>query len=166
MSNIFKNPFDNADFQAFEEAIGNASHEVCRKVDLQKFDPRAKGDPLTPSSHDFCGQFFTTEIEKIDYQIFRNQQAPDLVSFAGTRGWLHGYACAQEKAKPVIEKLQKTQCNLNKKTEEANNLKAELEELKSSDPEKRANQWRLGLFIVAAIAIANFISEWQFGWPF
>ena len=157
---------NNDPYEAIENAIKRASQKVCKKVDLKKFEPFAETYIFNKSSHDFCNRFFSTEIAAKKHQIPKGQQEPDLVSYAGTRGWLHGYSCAQDKAKPVIEKLQETQCNLNKKTEEANGLKAKLEELKSRDPEKQANQWRLGLFIVAAIAIAHIISEWQFDWPF
>ena len=170
MSNISRNPFDNANFQAVEKAIDIAAHAVCQQINPVNFDPWATGNFFAESSHYLCGQFFNAEIEKIDYKIFQNQQPPDFVSFAGTRGWLYGYSCAQDKAKPVIEglegKLKVTQDNLDIKTEEANKLNAELEELKSRDPEKLAKRRLWGFLIVAAIAIAHIISEWQFDWPF
>ena len=157
---------NNDPYEAIESAIKSASQKVCEKVDLKKFEPFAETYTFNESSHDFCNRFFSAEIAAKRRQIPKGQQTPNLVSYAGTRGWLHGYSCAQDKAKPVIEKLQETQCNLNKKTEEANGLKAELQELKSRDPEKLAKRRLWGLLIVAVIAIANFISEWQFDWPF
>ena len=100
MSNIFKNHANKAAIQAIEEAIGNASDEICQKVDLKNFDPWEQGVPLTQSSHDFCGKFFDGEIAAKKHQIPKNQQTPDFISYAGTRGWLHGYFCAQDEANP------------------------------------------------------------------
>ena len=162
MSNISNNPSNNAAIQAIEDAIRIAARKVCHdpKGNLKGFDPWEEGDLLTQSSQDFCNRFFSAEIAAKKRQIPKGQQTPNLVSYAGTRGWLHGYSCAQDKAKPVIEKLQETQCNLNKKTEEANKLKNELEKLESTDKGKLHRRLKFAtfccgvLFIVAAVAIA------------
>ena len=161
---------NNDPYEAIESAIKSASDEICRKVDLKKFDPWAKGDPLTPSSHDFCGQFFDGRIKKMNHRILKNQNMPDVISYSGTRGWLYGYSCAQEKAKPVIKKLQETQCNLNKKTEEADKLEVKLEnktdqfnKLKSTDKGKlyRKLQWAkcCCLCLVVALALVIILSS-------
>ena len=173
MSNISNNPSNNAAIQAIEDAIRIAAQKVCRdpKVDLENFDPWAKGDPLTQSSHDFCGQLFDGEIAKMNLRILKNQDMPDVISYSGTRGWLYGYSCAQDEANPVIsnqanditmlnQELSDTQNNLTQKTEEARKLKNKLEKLESSNPVKRANRWRIGLIVVAVAAIILILSDW------
>ena len=186
MSNIFSNPSNNAAIQAIEDAIGNASDEICPQVDLENFDPWAKGDPLTQSSHDFCGQLFDDEVAKMDHRILNNQDMPDVISYSGTRGWLYGYSCAQKKASLVIsnknteistknaeinrlnQELGNTQNNLTQKTKEANKLEVKLEsktdqynKLNSTDKGKlyRKLQWAkyCCLGLVAALAVAIII---------
>ena len=157
--------FSNKTKEAIEKAIGNASEKVCPKVNFENFDPRPEGGSIIRNSHDICRHFFDSEIANMNHQIPENQDLPDLISYAVTRGWLYGYSCAQDEANPVIsnqagniaklnQELSDTRNDLTLKTREANKLKAKLEELKSSNPEKRAKHWCLSFFTALGLAIA------------
>ena len=139
-------------YDAIDDAINRASQKVCRdpKVDLENFDPWAE------DSHNFCLKCFGDESQGIS----EDQDEIHLISYSGTRGWLNGYSCAQRKADKILQDTK------NKLNGEISKLKEKLEELKSRDPEKLAKRRLWGFLIVAAIAIAHIISEWQFDWPF
>ena len=82
MSNIFRNSSNNTAIQDIEEAIDNASDEICLQVNFDDFDPWARVYIPHQSSQDFCRQFFDGEIGDIRNQIFKNQRVPELVSTA------------------------------------------------------------------------------------
>ena len=163
MSNISNNdPFD-----AIEDAIKSASYQICPQVDLDL----KMFDPLTQGSFNSCYPLFNNEIAAERHRISNDQYIIDQIKHTATWGWLHGYSCAQNEALLEIsskdteisnknteinglnQKLGNTQNDLTQKTKEATRLKAKLEQLQSSDPERRAKRWRLSFLIAAAVAI-------------
>ena len=185
MSNIFKNPSNSAAIQAIEDAIRIASQKVCRdpKVDLENFDPWAKGGLLTDSSYLICHQRFEKEIKRAESRVGQNWHVLDLIARASTYSWLHGYFCAQQKAllaisaknkeisskNAKIEKLEgelgDTKINLENKTEEAKNLNirsnntiVESEEPEPADDGQICQKPRRAKFLFIGIAIGVIIT--------
>ena len=96
MSNIFNDPSNDAAIQAIGDAIESAAGKICQEIDPKEFNPRAETYILRESPHDFCNRFFHDEIEGMNFEIIEYQDVPDLISYAGTRGWLYGYICAED----------------------------------------------------------------------
>ena len=159
MSNISNNPSNNAAILAIEDAIGKASVKICRKI-----GPGLDGDPLIQDSHDFYRKFFAREAAKMNHRILNNQSMPDVISYAGTLGWLHGFSCARRKAESIMKEQ-------NKKYRHAyNDLSKEnkkLNKLKSTDKGKlyRKLQWAkyccLGLAAALVVAIVIIVIDSQ-----
>lgn len=136
MSNIFKNPSNKAAIQAIEEAIDIASQKVCRdpKVDLENFDPWAKGGLLTDSSYLICHQRFEKEIKRAESSVGQNWHVLDLIARASTYSWLHGYACAREEALLTIsaknKEISTKKAEISDKDKEISDKNAEIERQK------------------------------------
>ncbi len=185
MSNIFKNPSNNAAIQAIEGAIDIAAQKVCRdpKVDLENFDPWAKGGLLTDSSYLICHQRFEKEIKRAESRVEQNWHVLDLIARASTYSWLHGYFCAQQKALLAISaknkeissknaeierldgKLRDSEINLCNKTREAENSeirpnsnKAEAEEPEPADEGQIYQKPRRAKYLFIGIAIGVVIT--------
>ena len=173
MSNISNDdPYD-----AIEEAIDNASYQICPQVDLDDFDL------CNQRSQKDCRQVFYREIGKKSRIISEDQNALDLISYSATCGWLYGYYCGEQEALSTtsaeddeisnqdyeIEKsgreLNNDRGNSTRKTKEAANSESspdnnfvESEELESTDDGQIYQKPRRAKYLFIGIAIGAVIT--------
>ena len=168
--------FSNHAYDAIEDAINRASPNFCEKVNLHVDLSNRK---LQKDCHECLGGAIANK----RHRISADQEAIDLIAYSATHGWLHGYACARQKALLEISaknekistkdaqierqkrELGDTKINLGDKTEEAENSeirpnsnKAESEEPEPADEGQTYQKPRRAKYLVIGIAIGVVIT--------